>query len=179
MKYIFDIKKERYPSRAYLWNISKNGCKCRLVNSLIPKKFAEFIHEAISKNEKKYVMKKCMKVNAKPEFITLLKTLLCWLASMSFLIWLTGDKGRFYHLVSSYRKRKLHEMESDVNKEEYKELTDKSLKEAEFIAELNEFQDLALNKAENIGKLARLFELGVIDKDNEYWIRCCPVPPFV
>ena len=100
------------------------------------------------------------------------KTLLWWLVSMSFLIWLTGDKGKFHHLVSSYRKRKLHEMESDVNKEEYKELKDKSLKDAETIKELkeklNEFQDLALDNAENIGKLARLFDLGVIDKDGEY-----------
>ena len=63
-------------------------------------------------------------------------------------------------------------MESDVNKEEYKELKDKSLKDAETIKELkeklNEFQDLALDSAENIGKLARLFDLGVIDKDGEY-----------
>ena len=74
-------------------------------------------------------------------------------------------------MVSSYRKRKYEEMENDGRNEEFKHLKEQTLnklKNKDLKEKIIEFEDIALDHAENLGKLHHLYELGVIRKDWEY-----------
>ena len=87
-------------------------------------------------------------------------------------VWFLGSKGKFHTLVSGFTRRRYEEMEKSQHEEKYEELKRIKEKNDRTIQELNnkleDYQQMEIDNNENISKLSKLYELGVVNEDGEY-----------
>jgi hypothetical protein len=143
------------------------------VNTLIPEEFGKFIEKQVDKNEKKFVAKREMVVDADSKFIELFRKTDLVASKYHYHSFVyIGEKGKFHSLVSGFRKRKREKMEKSEKEKEYddlKELKKKNKKAIEDLKrKLSEFEGLQLECEENNSKLSKLFELGVVNANGDY-----------
>ena len=146
----YDYKKE--PNRDWIWNI---------VHTLIQDKFNTFISEKINEREKTIINSRNLGVSVLPEIINIIKK------SKS----VSTSKGRSHFLFRSMTLKKTNnadsmEEEKFRHEDEYIKQLEQNLDSLKAQVEMHEQrEDEAL---ENREKLAKLYELGVIDSDGEY-----------
>ena len=74
--------------------------------------------------------------------------------------------------MSGSRKRRYEQIESDFKEDEYKELkrmkdkTDEKINN--LMNELENFKELQKDHSNNIEKLSKLYELGIVNEEGEY-----------
>ena len=145
----------------------------KIVNTLLKDEFKKFVRDKVQQNEKKVVLKRRMVVDAKPAFINLFRNS-NMVSSLfeSLLHFNIGSKGRFHTLVSGFRKRRFTEIEKDSNEEELKELKKINEMNERTIAMLNnkldKYGEDEIENKDNLAKLSKLYEMGVINEDGEY-----------
>ena len=143
------------------------------MNTLAEPDFESVINAKFEEYEEKIVMRKELKVNATPEFVELYKN--AKFVPRKFIYhqtWFLDQRGRFYHYLSTKRKKTRAQMESD--EKENKEKIDKLQKErAELQDQLltlsQELEDMKRKEEEfykDSQKLDNLYATGLIDEEG-------------
>ena len=142
---------EKYPNRDWLWNI---------LNTIAYDKFQKLIKDVLKDREKMIVMKSRMKVEAIPEITNI------FAKSQNVSV----SKGKSHFLMREIqrdRKRKHPDEESKEDNQQLKKIEELNLKIASLEQKIDEYDkredDLLIDR----GKLAKLYEEGVIDSDGE------------
>ena len=151
-KYIPDYKYNKEPNREWLWNV---------INTLIPEEFSEFVSRNIALRKNELIKSQNLSITAMPEFISIFKT------SQS----VSMHKGRSHFLTREPKLSKdkilIGKIEEERQNSERKiqKLEVELLKLSDKIVDLEKSQE---NASENKDKLAKLFDLGIINENGEF-----------
>ena len=149
--YLPDYEYSKYPNRDWLWNV---------VNSLLDKKFQEFIQNKIWEHTKKMVMKKKLSIKALPEFVDIFKL------SKNISV----QKGRSHYLLKKFGKRKWDEIESDDKeklKESYKQIENLNNKIERLKHKLDGYYQKEGEYYKSKEILAKLYDQNIVDSEGD------------
>ena len=149
--YLPTYKYNKLPNRDWLWNV---------VNTLANKEFSKFIQDRLAKREKCMITKMRLDVEAIPEIVNIFAKS----KNVSYM------NGRTHFLMRSQlenRKRKIHDIEMDLNEETKNEIKNYKEKINDLQKEIEQYQRTNDDLLQDKEKLCKLYEYGVIDSDGE------------
>ena len=169
--YLPDLKDDKLPSREFVVNVGKNRSTDRsLVNTLIPEKLQEMVESTMARREYKFIKQKNISMNVLPEIKRIFNDTK-EVSSKLLTNIITGENGRFYHLVKNTDAGRAKRTINDEKEEEKKEIGSQFDRKNQVISDLQsqikEFEDKIKDSDKNASILARLFEGGIIDEDGE------------
>ena len=151
-RYLPEYNYAKEPNREWVWN---------LVNSLIPDEFQRFIKKREEERRKEILVSNNLAIKVKPEFLDIFRS--------SQAISTICGKSHFLA-----RDPKVDKAQRRINelKEEKKEIEDKNddfrLKIINLQDKLAKLESIERENEDNIDKLSRLYEAGIINEDGEY-----------
>ena len=150
-KYLPKYSYNKEPNREWLWNI---------VNSLMTREFNNFIESKISIRKNELIHSQNIMISAKPNFLEIFKN------SQS----ISSMKGRSHFLARmpkpTKEQLKVKQLEEEKINADYKVKVFK-LEIDELKIKLEELEQKQIESEENIDKLSKLYDLGVIDENGE------------
>ena len=150
-KYLPEYEYQKEPSREWIWN---------LVKTLVHNEFQSYVQDKLNKRESELIKNKNLKISATPEIVDIIKRSKA----------VSTSKGKSHFLLRPVIKRKSKkqaELENKKKEEEDKYLNDLHEKHEEMKKTIQGFEEMNEEAFENREKLAKLYELGVIDSDGE------------
>ena len=152
LNYIPEYKYDKDPNREWI---------CNVVNSLVPLEFQEFVNIKVDQRKESIVKSQNLGTNVLPEFVSIFKS------SNSVSL----QKGKSHFLIRNPKETKQQMRLKEI--EEEKVTTDRKLnacikKLDEFASKIKELEEKQTDYDENIEKLAKLYELGVIDDQGNF-----------
>ena len=150
-KFLPKYSYQKEPNREWLWNV---------VNSLMTEKFNEFIESKTELRKQELIKSQNIGVSAKKEFIEIFKN------SQS----ISSVKGKSHFLARVPKptkdQMKVRQLEEDKINSEYKAKVFK-LEIDELKTKMKKLEDQQKDADENIDKLSKLYDLGIIDENGE------------
>ena len=147
---VYDYDKE--PNREWIWNI---------VNSLIPNEFQKFIKQKEDERRKELLQSSNLAMRIKPEFLDIFKS------SQA----ISTVKGKSHYLTRIPKKTK-DQISINILKEERKEVDRRSEEFRQEIIylkdKLSKLEDIERENDENIEKLSKLYDAGIINEEGNY-----------
>ena len=130
---------------------------CNIVNSLIPSKFKEFIEKKVDERKENIIKSQNLRANILPQFASIFKVL----NSVSL------NKGRSHFLIRTPKETKQQIKLKEI--EEEKNTSNRRLgvcikKLDEYAVKIKELEEKQIDYDDNLEKLSKLFELGIIDE---------------
>ena len=143
---------EKEPNREWL---------CNVVNSLLTREFNEFIESKVNIRKQELIQSQNISIAAKPEFIKIFKN------SES----ISNSKGKSHFLARMPKptkdQNKIRQLEEEKKDSYYKEKVFK-LEIEELKTKMQKLEDDKKDAENNIEKLSKLYEMGVIDENGEF-----------
>ena len=148
--YLLEYQYDKIPNREWVWNV---------VNSLIPQEFKEFIDKKVKERKQNIIKSQNLGANIMPQFVNIFKT------SNSVSL----HKGKSHFLIRQPQKTKLQAKLEKI--EEEKSNSDKRMsvcirKLDELCAKIKELEEKQIDYDDNINKLSKLYQLGLIDEEG-------------
>ena len=138
---------------------------------MLPKKFEEFITDAVNNQEFKYIKKKNLSMMVLPEFKLLFENTSKISSKCCIINPFKGSHGKFPGVIKNTNKRRsivFNQIEINHKKEALTlELMEKDDKILTLEIRIKEFQEISKENEKNLSKLSKLYELGVIDENGE------------
>ena len=150
-KFLPKYSYQKEPNREWLWNV---------VNSLMTEEFNKFIESKVEIRKQEIINSQNIGITAKPEFIKIFKN--------SQPISSMKGKSHFLARVPKPTKEqmKIRELEEDKSNNEYKSKVFK-LEIQELKDKMMRVEDQLKEGEENIDKLSRLYDAGIIDENDD------------
>ena len=147
--YLPDYSYKKEPNREWL---------CNVINTLIGEEFRKFIKAKVMLRKNTLIQKSNLKITAKPEFISIFES------SQSVSV----QKGKSHFLVREQKRSKDAVMLDQAKQDKYESDKKVNLLHKELDELRNKLSELEEKQREfdyNEDKLAKLYELGVIDEN--------------
>ena len=143
---------DKEPNRERIWNI---------VNSLIPNEFQKFIKQKEDERRKELLQSSNLAMRIKPEFLDIFK----------FSQAISTVKGKSHYLTRIPKKTK-DQISINILKEKRKEVDRRSEEFRQEIIylkdKLSKLEDIERENDENIEKLSKLYDAGIINEEGNY-----------
>ena len=150
-KYLPDYEYSKENNREWVWNI---------VNTIIPEKFKRFIDQKVEERKQQIIKSQNLGISVNPEFMSIFKSS----NSVSFV------KGKSHFLARlprpSKEQKNIQELEEE-KREIIAKAENAENKLEELKLKLEELQNNLRDADDNAAKLAKLYELGIINASGE------------